>query len=392
MHIVFIQFYKQPTPSYPLITKALRDRGNVVGLGTRNPSGDIEFHDGQKTIAVVPQAAKLPEAFSQIPVLSALIQRLLTIPFLFRLSKFLRNHPTDIAQVNPSSQYFFGLLTLLERGKSKFIIDFRQIRLRGEMTIFGKISDWVNYRMNQFIVKRIFHHSCFLHSLGAEKTLGRDWQRWAKVVPLGVHPSFLSLPRTLSDLRQNHKPVKFVYIGTLAKVRNLELLLLAIKKMLDRSNNFHVTFIGPDRANGYYQEFAKRLNLTSHVEFEPPHEYEQLPKIISRFDVALGFTPDIPIYWQYQPTLKALEYKALGMAVLATNNAPNREIVKHESTGLLVENSMEGLCEGMLRFVLDGDFLYQCQMNASKNRGGLSWDQVAEMYEQEVYIQLLQNA
>jgi len=310
MHIAFIQFYKHPTPSYTLITKALRNRGNVVWLGTRNPSGDMEFHDGQKTIAVIPQAAKLPEILSEIPILSALIHRLLTIPYLFRLSKFLRNHPPDITQVNPSSQFFVVLLPLLVRGKTKFVIDYRQIQLRGRKDFWGEITDWVNSWSIQTIIKRYFHCACFLHSLGAEKTFGRDWDKWAKVVPLGVHPNFLTQRKTHSDSPEKPRIVTFVYIGTLSKVRDLDKLLLGIKNLHDHSTNFHVTFIGPDQAKGYYQETTISLGLKTHIKFLSPYEHEQLPEIISRFDVALAFTPDVPIYWQFQPTLKALEYRA----------------------------------------------------------------------------------
>jgi glycosyltransferase involved in cell wall biosynthesis len=133
------------------------------------------------------------------------------------------------------------------------------------------------------------------------------------------------------------------------------------------------------------------LELDSVVTFEPPVPYDCIPEVVSGYDVALAHVPDLPADWHYHPTLKVLEYRALGLPIIATDVEPNRKVVEDGANGLLVRNSAASLAEGMLRFVTDREFLEQCQGRAASMRQGTSWRQVAEMYERDVYRQLLEH-
>jgi glycosyltransferase involved in cell wall biosynthesis len=106
-------------------------------------------------------------------------------------------------------------------------------------------------------------------------------------------------------------------------------------------------------------------------------------------DVALAIVPDEPIDWKFQPTLKLLEYRALGIPILANDNAPNCEIVANEVNGLIVSNSAEGISKGMLRFIEAPDFLDECRKNAQRMRTGTTWSDVAERYIPNVYTPLI---
>jgi glycosyltransferase involved in cell wall biosynthesis len=107
--------------------------------------------------------------------------------------------------------------------------------------------------------------------------------------------------------------------------------------------------------------------------------------VVLEHDVALAYVPESPANWLYQPTLKVLEYRALGIPILASDNLPNRDVVEQGVNGLLIQNSVDALAEGMLCFVRDRELLQSCKSNAHQMRQGETWAAVAKLYEQDVY-------
>ena len=162
--------------------------------------------------------------------------------------------------------------------------------------------------------------------------------------------------------------------------------------MLAVSDKFEVVFIGPDKSQGFYHSLVNELGLGSTVKLKPPVQYEDVPKVASGYDVALAYVPNQPADWRYHPTLKVLEYRALAMPIIATDNKPNAEVVEDGVNGLLVQNSVESLGGGMLHFVKKPEFLERCKANAIKMRQGKTWNEIAVMYEQKVYYPLLNNS
>jgi glycosyltransferase involved in cell wall biosynthesis len=77
--------------------------------------------------------------------------------------------------------------------------------------------------------------------------------------------------------------------------------------------------------------------------------------------------------------------------VVATDFAPNRELVVEGRNGLLVENGPAALAQAMLRFVQDRAFLAECRGHAQAMRQGTPWNEIVELYEQTVYLPLVQK-
>jgi glycosyltransferase involved in cell wall biosynthesis len=168
----------------------------------------------------------------------------------------------------------------------------------------------------------------------------------------------------------------------------LEQILYAAEQVLRRTGDFRVDFVGTDRAEGFYHDLISNLGLETVVTVRKSVPYQEVAELIAGCDVALAYVPDRPAHWLYHPTLKVLEYRAVGVPILASDNAPNRDLVQDGENGLLVQNTSESLAEGISRFVLDRGFLERCRVNAQEMRQGDTWDDVARMYEQEVYLML----
>jgi glycosyltransferase involved in cell wall biosynthesis len=374
MHIALLQFYANPTAAYDIIAAELRQRGHTVWVGSSTVDDHLQWHDGERVVAV------LRGPFGGPPRL----RRLAFLRFILRVRAFLRQHNPDVVQVNPARLNWVEVLPLRMPASMVFLLDFRQIGQRDASSLPGKIKNELANWRRRFSARFVYHRALFLHAAGGRKLLGPGWQRSSEVVPLGVDPQFLDLRHTDANLRYNTKDtdiVRFIYVGRRDHERKLELVLQAARQMRSVSDQFHITFLGPDITGGYYEGLVTRWGLENVISTQPPVPYAEVPAALLRHDVALAYVPDFPSDWRYHPTLKVLEYRALGIPIVASDHEPNREVVRDGVNGVLVQNTADSLAAGMLRFVTDRALLRQCQANAQSMREGLRWVDVADQYE-----------
>lgn len=385
LKIVLFQYYDHPNPVYPALAEALRERGHSVWLARQGAAGELEWLEGEQTRLRQP-GPNLAAIEGGARWLKPLRVRLEYARFLWRARARLRQLQPDIVQVNPASLHLVGLLPLFYSPATHFILDYRQVGQRRRAGWLGRLESGFKALERFVTCTLLFERACFLHPAGARLILGKNWARWAAVVPLGVEAGFLHCPARPPA----GGPVRFVYSGTLSPARNLEVIFAAAQKTLQQTGGFTVSLLGPDASGGRYQRLARQDGLEAVVAVEPPVDYAQVPQALAAYDVALAYLPDEPRDWRYHPSLKALEYRALGLPILASRNPPNQDLVEPGINGLLSENTPEALSAAMLAFIQQPDFLRRCRQNAQHMRRGLLWSEAAQLYEQEVYRPLLQ--
>jgi glycosyltransferase involved in cell wall biosynthesis len=387
MHIALFQFTDKPNPVYRTIAGELRARGHCVWWGSLNQQRDVQWHDGEQIVATQKGPDTLPTLLRRIPVLSGGFNRLVFLLFMLRLRDFFRQHQPDIVQINTAALFWLWVLPLGQSEKIRFLLDFRQINQR---EITSRIRKWQNAWENllrRLYVTHVYDRSLFLHSAGAKKILGKQWQFRASVVPLGVQQHFLHIAHPDRDPTIDNEPVRFLYIGTIDIVRKLDILLHAAQRVLAETDAFQVILVGFDIQPGYYQKMIRDLRLEKVVRIEPPISNEHIPELVLAHDVAFAYVPDTPVDWNYHPTLKVLEYRALGMPIIASDNTPNRDTIQDGVNGVIVHNTAEDIARGMQRFITDRPFLRHCRAHAQQMRQGILWSDVAAMYE-AIYVDL----
>lgn len=394
MFILLAQFgSSSPTPDYDEIASVLRGRGYQVWVATRADPDDLEVHDGTRTVARLRKPSVPAGRFFSLPGLNWLSRLAREWVFAMRLRRFIQKTSPDVAQLNRAKLIFFWAVPLWAKGRTRYILDWRQIGERSYRGPMGRIKATIALHFRRIPSRYIYDRACFLHAAGARQILGEQWQRWATIVPLAVSVRFLQYKHDDLKTRRDDSTVRFIYIGTLNRVRHLERIILAAQEMQSTSDigkGFEIVLIGPDKTDGYYQEMVDQLDLKSIVRILPPVPYEDVPGTVAQYDVALAYVPEYPLDWQYHPTLKVFEYRALGMPIIATDFEPNREVVQDEVNGLLVSNSAENIAHAMRRFVCEKEFLRQSAENAKAMRWGLLWQDISEMYEQ-LYQRLLEG-
>ncbi|MCA9950671.1 MAG: glycosyltransferase [Anaerolineales bacterium] len=382
MRILLAQFYShQPTPDYGIIAAELRARDHQAWVATPDAKGDLCVRAGEQLVATVPGVQKPVGRFAGLPIISSLLWKKAAFAYEQRVRKMLRQLEPNIVQINPADLGLFEILPLFMPDWMQFILDFRQIDERDYgRSVFGRLKNAFYRFKRETVARYVYTRAAFLHAAGARKVLGVNWRKWGVVVPLGVACRFLEQPHPFEQPDKLEAKTTFIYLGTISTQRKLDLLLLAAKKMLHQTNQFEITFIGPDATNGFYQTMIADLDLGQNITIKAPVAYEDVPAVLVTYNVALAIVPERPFDWQYHPTLKALEYRALGIPMIATDFEPNRHIVENGRNGLLVNNTVDDIADAMLCYVQDHDFRTKSGQDAAAMRQGRPWHDVVDRY------------
>lgn len=381
MKLALLQFYsKNPTPVYDELAQVLRAKGHTVWVGTPDEQGDLAWHDGVSVFHRTrgPGQGAKPGQF--------LRRRLAQAAYMLRVRSDLARFRPDIAQVNKTT--YAGLIPRFLPQGIRCIYDVRQLGLWGGDSRRGRAANKrVLHRLRRNST-RVFDLACYPSALAARRALGDDWSAHAVVTPIGVDRSFLNYEHVPDGPSNSRRVVKFVYVGSIVQGRRLEILLQAASRLIGSGCLLELVLIGPGEGAGHYRQMLGRMGLEGNVEIRPPVPYREVPRVIAQHDVAVAFVPEIED-WKYQVTLKVLEYRALGMPVLASDLPPNREVVADGINGVVAGNTPEEFASGMKRFLDDPAFLNSCRRNARSMRQGKTWEDVARVHEEEVYRRVL---
>ena len=385
MHVALFNFYNTPNPHYSNIASGLRRLGHNVWLGSQGENGNLQWHDGQSQVSIVPGPSKSLPFLRRLPILSKIMNRLSMFLFMIRLGIFFRNAAPDIIHMDPGSFHYHRILKILKLKKTRLIVDIQHINVGIRHDPIGRFKEWLDVRELGNLV-RLFDFAFFCHTGTARLVAGEGWDKLAAIVPVGIDEEFYHHQPQLVELDEK-KPVTFIYVGGLTRFRDLENILYAAQRASEKSTDFKITLIGPDKSDGYYHNLVKVLKLDDIVELCPPIPNSEVPRVMASFNVGLAYTPDRRT-WDYQPTIKIIEYRALGLPILSFDVVTHREWVEEGVNGLLLEHSVESLAEGILRYVVDRTFLQQCTKNALSMRKGLTISDVCKMYA-DGYAKLL---
>ena len=196
------------------------------------------------------------------------------------------------------------------------------------------------------------------------------------VIPLGV-----DIP--VSEDRQEpteDAPLKILFVGRVARVRRVELILKAVKKL---TRPYTVTIVGGEEKtssltkSGYLSELKKccvDLGITDRVVFTGPKSPKDLPSFYNAADVFVYPS----LYENFsQPLLEAGSY---GIPIIATRVGIAPDIIDDGETGFLVSGDPEVLAEKLEQL---GGSLERKKMGRKiqeKVRNKFAWNSIMDQY------------
>ncbi|WP_289054498.1 glycosyltransferase [Carboxylicivirga marina] len=132
-------------------------------------------------------------------------------------------------------------------------------------------------------------------------------------------------------------------IGRFTRIKRFDRLLKGCKLLLDKGFDFELWLLGEGDLQKQYEDLVKEYKLDSTVRFlgfkKNPYPYLSEADLFVSSSLAEGFP------------LVLCEAIVLGIPILATNTTGSKEILNGGEYGLLVDNSTEGMQNGMYDLV-----------------------------------------
>jgi len=197
-----------------------------------------------------------------------------------------------------------------------------------------------------------------------------------RVIPMGVDvPVLTSRPQEKDDT-----PLKILFVGRIARVRRVELILQAVSKL---SRPYTVTIVGGEEKtssltkSGYLNELKKycaELEITDRVVFAGPKPPDALPAFYNAADIFVYPS----LYENFsQPILEAGSY---GIPIIATRVGIAPEIIEDGVTGFLISGEAEALTQKLEQL---GNASERKKMGfkvQEKVRNKFAWSQIMDQY------------
>jgi glycosyltransferase involved in cell wall biosynthesis len=305
-------------------------------------------------------------------------------PFLtLKLSQVLRRYPVDVIHAH----HFEGLLVAsLARLGARIPILFDAHTLLSSELPYYHLG--LPRRLKRFLAAAFDRHTPVLadHVITVtERIRDRLLQLGAlrddrvTVIPNGVESHLFA--RAGSRPRSVKGSPTLIFTGNLAPYQGIDLMLQALRKVLDRRSDVRLKIV-TNSSFERYDAMARELGIMEAIDIVPA-AFEEIPELLAGATVAVNPRTEcdgIPV--------KLLNYMAAGKPIISfAGSAPG---ARHRETGWLVaDGDVDGFAEGALALLDDAELAAGLGRNARRFvEAHHSWEHSAEMAE-DVYRRVL---
>jgi len=276
-------------------------------------------------------------------LLAVYIKQKFNIPFVFQYS-----FPQLILKKEQASTFFEVLFNKVEYHILEYIFN--------QSDLILPISDWME---DELILA------------GLKKTK-------LMVFPLGANIESFSPNNDGSKIKNMYSLYSYkiiAYIGSLDKLRQLSIIILAFRKVQLKHSRTKLLIVGEGNDKNDLEKLSIELGLQESIIFLGNVSYFDIPFFISASDICLSPIPPTSIYKISSPT-KLFEYMASGKPIIA-----NQEILEHKyvlessNGGILVNYDANQFAESII------DLIEDPQRAARLGNNGRIWVEKNRSYE-----------
>ena len=203
------------------------------------------------------------------------------------------------------------------------------------------------------------------------------------VIPMGI-----DLPESSSPSENTDQPLRLLFVGRIARVRRLELILKAVSKL---KLDWKLTIVGGEASTssmtrgGYLDELktlASELGIDQNVHWMGPVAPENLSPVYAESDLFL-YTSQYENFGQ-----PLLEAAAHGLPLLSTRVGVAAELITEGKTGFFINDDPETLSDRIMKLENSKGRQEMGEALRQKVADQYSWESVIEQYL-EIYRKLL---
>jgi len=187
--------------------------------------------------------------------------------------------------------------------------------------------------------------------------LNSKWEEKIKVIPQGVMvPTFEVEQRAQTC---PNKPFTILLPAGLRAVKDVLYLLPAWIELKKTIPHLQVQIIGEALDQSIYEKLIEVTAKYPFIQYLPPVPYNQIGEVYKQADIVINSSI------QEGQSTSIAEAMALGIPVVVRDNAGNRSLVQHGSTGLLFQ-SPEEFTACIKRLITDTDLYERLASQAKK--------------------------
>jgi glycosyltransferase involved in cell wall biosynthesis len=166
-----------------------------------------------------------------------------------------------------------------------------------------------------------------------------------RLIALGVSPNKIEIVSNTPQVSLPYEFVKvhsgedlrLVYIGFLTKIRGLDVVISAIRKLIDMEGNLfgiRLDIIGKGEEQDYLLRLVDKLNLKENIFIHGWLDYDKAQQILNDSNVGV-LTYRVCSHWNNTIPNKIFDYMSLGIPILATEVVPIQRIIEETESGLI---------------------------------------------------------
>lgn len=198
-------------------------------------------------------------------------------------------------------------------------------------------------------------------------------------IPNGFPKEFLK-----EKIKFSNKKIRtIIFLGRIAPIKNLELLLESFKNILDKGYKAKLKVVGPIE-KGYELSFLrliKKLKLNKKIELVGAiYDLKKKISILRNADIFV-----LPSRREASP-ISLLEAMASGLVVISSNTLGAREFLEEGKNGFIFNNADE-LTEKLIYCIENYSKLKSIKNEARKSVKSLNWDKISRI-EEKLYLNL----
>jgi glycosyltransferase involved in cell wall biosynthesis len=175
------------------------------------------------------------------------------------------------------------------------------------------------------------------------------------------------------------------FVGSFQPWHRVDLLLQAVA-VGGHLASLHLLLVGDGSERAVAEELAVRLEISDRVTFTGSQPAWQIPEFLAACDIGV-----LPGSNEYGQPMKLVEYAASGLASVAPNLPPVREVLEDDRTGLLFSpGDATGLSRALERLLADPRLRARLGQAAGKSARDHDWSRSAVRME-EVLASILRR-
>ncbi|OEU47571.1 MAG: hypothetical protein BA866_04215 [Desulfobulbaceae bacterium S5133MH15] len=373
--ICYICYRRFPDTNFQHYSKAVSDNGYHVTVVSFLDTGQevFEILDGRKIY--------------RIPLPSNRGKRSSMFTFILHVVKFVNRHDFSIVHIHHTCAYF-SLIRMLASNGAKFVYHTTSYPISN--TRLQAQKDMIITFIQSLLMDKIIVQSEELK----EKLIGIRGLKRTEVIPVGfnrkiLYPIAENEKRRLRNLLNIHKngPV-LVYCGVIAKLRQLDRLMEAFKKVQTIFEDVKLVMIGDGNALEEIKTLASSLQIEKNMIFTGRIPHHEVVNYIGIGDIGISYIP-INENYHYNPPLKTFEYLACGLPTVATRTVSNCKIIKHDFNGILCNDSPEDVLMSIVNLLRDKDKQTLLRKNARKSIMAFDFEHITKTKLIPLYESLL---